>query len=59
MPLPLAGKMEDVLRVESLQMTEYVRALVREDLRKRGLLGEVDEETVQSQPSTQAQEVGA
>ena len=48
-PLDLVEKMEVVLAHESLQITEYVRGLVRDDLRKRGLL------TLETEPA----EVGA
>lgn len=44
LPLPMAEKVDEILRTESLQMTEYVRDLVRKDLRKRGLLVPVDGE---------------
>jgi hypothetical protein len=49
LPLPMADKVEDILRAESLQMTEYVRDLVRKDLRKRGVLVPADES---EQPET-------
>lgn len=38
LPLQLAEKMDEVLKAEGMQITEYVRGLVRENLRKRGLL---------------------
>jgi hypothetical protein len=38
LPQQLAEKMDEVLRTEGLQITEYIRGLVRENLRERGLL---------------------
>jgi RNA-binding protein YhbY len=36
----MASKVDAVLKAESRGVTEYVRDLVREDLRKRGLIKE-------------------
>jgi hypothetical protein len=44
-PRRLYEKVEQVLQAESLQITEYVKDLVRADLKKRGLLP-------QSEPTT-------
>lgn len=38
MPLLLVRKVNDVLKSDGMGMTEYVRSLVRDDLRKRGLI---------------------
>lgn len=38
MPLDLYDKVEIVLDHDSTMLTEYIRGLVREDLRKRNLL---------------------
>lgn len=38
MPQTLADKMKKVQALEGFSTTEYVRELVRENLRKRGLL---------------------
>lgn len=48
MPLDLVEKMEVVLTHDSTGWTEYIRGLVRDDLRKRGLL------TPAPQPETTA-----
>lgn len=55
LPLPLAQKVEAVVSAEGMQITEYVRSLVREDLRKRGLLVEAERPVAESS----TQEVGA
>ncbi len=51
LPAEMFSKVEDVLAGESLQITEYVRGLIREDLRSRGLLKNEDAPARDPQPA--------
>lgn len=55
LPPTMAKKLEVVLKQDGLQVSEYVRQLMRDDFRKRGLLP--PNEQPEPQPSTT--EVGA
>ena len=44
MPQEMVSKMDRVLAAESMGITEYIRGLVRADLRNRGMLDDAAEE---------------
>jgi hypothetical protein len=43
MPVLLVGKVNEVLATEGMGMTEYVRGLIRDNLRARGLISPEDD----------------